>query len=563
MSWGPMLGCTAVYWSVLVRTGMHWGELGGTGLYWSVLVRTGAHRAAPRLPVSRQRAKPHGSGGGRPKQDKPRTPGRAEPRHAKKGSAKSPGRAEPAAEPREPLDVRPLLDELLERAVTRSALAAVARQRVPFAVARARDAILFVAEWCFVVRDSEDPRPERDTDPEGDTDPERDGVWKEDEEPPPQLWDSCTPGVAAVVSVPSEEELSEELSATAEVPPVGPGDVPGAAAARDVAVSPRRVPPGDVPAAAVAEGPLGQDTALRVAVPPGQPRAAAAGPAPRRPEPSTAPQPPRRGRRPSRAPERGPRPSRPPRPRAAPPAAPRPPAPPPAPPAEPAAPAAQEPRQGDQEAPPPSSSSSRSSVPSVQPRRLSRSPGVARLGARRGATRWVLPEVRVVDASGEPERGWAGASRSRLPLPGSLQVLPGPGRVAKGQPRLCDPWLASARLAPGVTVRWGGSERRGPAPVGHGGDEQGDEALGTADEELKPILADPECRLSEYKEEELENLLGAGLLLPGAGPAPEGLPSPRVSPVPGLAPGVAPWDAPGARGSVTAPPKRAEVNKKY
>ncbi|XP_039579662.1 uncharacterized protein C2orf81 homolog [Passer montanus] len=124
--------------------------------------------------------------------------------------------------------------------------------------------MLFVAEWRFLVRDNEDPRPE------GDPDPERDGVWKEDEEPPPQLWDSWTPGVVAAVSLPSEEVLSEELSATAEVPPVGPGDVPGAAAARDVAVSPGRAAPGDVPAAAVAEGPRGQDTAPRVAVPPGQ-----------------------------------------------------------------------------------------------------------------------------------------------------------------------------------------------------------------------------------------------------------------------------------------------------
>uniref|UniRef100_A0A8U8B340 Basic proline-rich protein-like n=1 Tax=Geospiza parvula TaxID=87175 RepID=A0A8U8B340_GEOPR len=80
-------------------------------------------------------------------------------------------------------------------------VSALCPQRVPFAVARARDAILFVAEWRFLVRDEEVPEPD------GDPEPERDGVWKEDEEPPAGIWDSWTPRVVAVAeaSPPSEE----------------------------------------------------------------------------------------------------------------------------------------------------------------------------------------------------------------------------------------------------------------------------------------------------------------------------------------------------------------------
>ncbi|XP_041259067.1 uncharacterized protein C2orf81 homolog [Onychostruthus taczanowskii] len=567
---GATLGCGPC-------TGPYWGALGGpAGQRQPRLCLSRAESEAQRLRQQIEAGQVPNAGPGRAaavqegslprlRADRARrVPGHRAPGAAGRGA--HPGRAPGAGPDREraggrgSAGERPLADLGRFWGVA-GGLSALCPQRVPFAVSRARDAMLFVAEWRFLVRDDEDP------DLEGDPDPERDGVWKEDEEPPAHLWDSWTPGVVPVVdvSLPSEEDLPEDLSVAAEIPPVRPGEVPGAAPARGVPASPGQVPSGDVPVAAHAEGPLGQDTALGVPVPPGQPRsaAAAAPPRPRQPrrKPTMAPQPPRRGRQPSRAPERSLRPSRPP------PAAPRPPAPPPAAPSEPAAPAAQEPREvtakvGDQEARPPSSSSL-SSVPSIQPRRASRSPGVPRLGARRGATRWVLPEVKVVDASGEPERGRAGASRSWLLLPGSVQVLPGAGRVPRAEPQLCDPWLASVRLAPGVTVRWGGSERRGPALAGHGDDEQGDEALRKAEDDLKPILPYPECRLSEYKEseEEPENALGARQL-PGAVPAPEGSSSPRVSPVPGLAPGVAPWDAPGARGSTLALPKRTEVNKK-
>ncbi|XP_036237820.2 uncharacterized protein C2orf81 homolog [Molothrus ater] len=519
-----------------------------------------------------QKGKSRGAGT-RSKQDKPR----AQPRQSKRGSPRSSGRTSiqpsPSPEPLEPLDVEPILDELLERVLTEVALAAVARQRVPFAVARARDAILFVAEWRFLVRDEKVPEPE------GDPEPERDGVWKEDEEPPAGIWDSWTPGVVAVAeaSPPSEELPSEELSEAEEAqsPPVGPGEVPAAAPAVGF---PR--PRGPVPSGArlvTAKGPLGRDTAAAPAVgvplSPGQSRSAAAAaappvqpPVPRPPpgpKPPSAAQPRERGRRlsrsperrrpPSRAPGRRCQPSRPPQPRAAPPEAPPPPVPPPVAPPEPAAPAAPEPR--EQEAPPPSSSS-RSSAGSVHPRRLSRSPGVPRLGARRGAARWVLPEVKVLDVSTEAERPRLGASRTRLPLPGSLvQVIPATARAARAEPQLCDSWLASVRLAPGVTVRWGRCERRGPALAGHGGDEQGDEALRRAEKDLKPILPSPECRLSEYGEAEewqdipLETERLPELPLPAPGPALGGSLSPRVSPVQWLEPAVASGDPPGDRGS--------------
>ncbi|CAN8207837.1 unnamed protein product [Coccothraustes coccothraustes] len=190
---------------------MYRDELRGhAGLRGGVLVHTGAHWAAPAgaagavgARVLEQKGKSRGAGT-RWKQDKPR----AQPRQSKKGSPRSSGRPSiqpspsPDAEPQEPLDVEPILDELLERVLVQSALAAVARQRVPFSVARARDAILFVAEWNFPVRDATDPEPN------GDPDPERDGVWKEDEEPPAGLWDSWTPDAVAVAEVfPSSEEV--------------------------------------------------------------------------------------------------------------------------------------------------------------------------------------------------------------------------------------------------------------------------------------------------------------------------------------------------------------------
>ncbi|XP_059701664.1 uncharacterized protein C2orf81 homolog [Haemorhous mexicanus] len=608
MYWDELRGPARVGWEVLGYTGMYWTILGShakvswkvlgyTGVYWDelrshaglrggVLVHTGTHWAAPTgaagavgVSIPEQKGKSRGAGT-RSKQDKPR----AQPRQSKKESPRSSGRTSiqpspsPDAEPQEPLDVEPILDELLERVLIESALAAVARQRVPFAVSRARDAILFVAEWRFLVRDDTDP------DPKGDPDPERDGVWKEDEEPPAGLWDSWTPGAVAVAEAfSSSEELSSEdvsVAAEAESPPVSPGEAPSAAPAPGVPRPRGQVPSGALPVTAKGLlSPLAAAPALGVPRPRGQSRSAAAaappaqlpGPRPPRPKPPSAPQPrergrsptraPGRGRPPSRAPGKGRQPSRHPQPPAAPAEAPRPPVPPPAAPSEPAAPAAPETREGagkvgDREPPTPSSSSS--SVASIQPCKPSHSAGVPRLRVRRGAARWVLPEVKVLDVSTESERPRLGASRTRMPLPGShVQVVPGTARAARVEPQLCDPWLASVRLAPGVTVRWGGCERRGPALAGHGGDELGDEALRRAEKDLKPILPYPECRLAEYGESEewQDDLLETelpGLPLPAPWPALGGSVSPRVSPVQWLAPGVALSDAPGDRGSLSS-----------
>ncbi|XP_015471685.1 uncharacterized protein C2orf81 homolog isoform X2 [Parus major] len=501
MSWGPC-------WGGLGCTGMNWDELGGhpstpqyipahAGLRGGVLVYTGAHWAVSRpdsgscggVSVPAQKGKPRGSGA-KSKLEKSRTPVRGTPRQPKKASPKTPHRpltqSSPSPDeellPEEPLDVGSILDELLERVLTEHVLAAAARQRVPFTVSRARDAMLFVAEWRFPMRDDGDP------DPGGDPDPERDGVWREDEEPQSCRWDSGTSGAVLVedASLPSEAVPSGDVPVSDEAagPLVCPAEVPEAV---PVPAVPPEQPLCQAPSAAAAAPPEHIPGDLTVVSVPGPPL----------PEPPIAPRCPGRGRRPSR-------PSRPSRPRPAPPDAPRPPAPLPAPLPEPPTEAPQESQEattelGDQE--PPSAGSSSSSLASLRSRRASRGPCVPRLGVRRGAARWVFPEVRVVDVSTEPERVRSGASRSRLAPPGSPQALPGAGRAAKAEAQLCDPWLASARLAPGVTVRWGGSERRGPTPVGHGdGEQEEDEAVRRAEKDLKPILPYPECRISEYGE---------------------------------------------------------------
>lgn len=249
-------------------------------------------------------------------------------------------------------------------------------------------------------------------------------------------------------------------------------------------------------------------------------------------KPPTAPRPPDRGRRLSR------------RPRARPPASPS------AVPSQPRAPAPRQSRRGtvavsDRVPPPPPSS--RLSFAWVQPQRFSRGTRVPRLSPRRDAVRWLLPEVRVVDVTTEPDRVRTVGSRSRLITSGTRYVPQTAGRTPKGEPQLCDPWLASARLAPGVTVRWGSSERRGPPPAGHGAhgesEQEEDEALRRARKELKPILPTPESRISEIgdAEEQLENPLALQQLpevapAPGVPPALWGPSAPRVLWVPEMVP---------------------------
>ncbi|XP_057225352.1 uncharacterized protein C2orf81 homolog [Malurus melanocephalus] len=351
-------------------------------------------------------------------------------------------------------------------------------QLVPFTVSRARDAILFVAEWRFLVRDEGDPDPGGDPLSWGDTDPERDGIWKEDEEPQTCPWDSWTQGAVTVldVSLPSEQVPSEDIPVTAEpgAPHVCPRRVPDAAP----------VPPGQAPSAAARAPPVPVPGAVAVLL------TQRSGP-----EPPVTSRPPRRGSRVARTT----------RPRPAPP---EPPAPPSAKPPEPPTPAPSLSRGARTEIGAQTSPFSRRSPASVQTRRPSRGvavpiSGVPRLGARRDAARWVTPEVKVVNVTTDPEWArsyWRGrgsdlaVSRCWQPTLRPQQVFPVAARTTRGQPQLCDPWLASAVLAPGVTVRWGGSERRGRGgPIG----EQEDEAVKKAERELKPILRYPECRIGD------------------------------------------------------------------
>ncbi|KAM6072063.1 LOW QUALITY PROTEIN: uncharacterized protein C2orf81 homolog [Theristicus caerulescens] len=84
-------------------------------------------------------------------------------------------------------DAADILAELLGRVMDECSKANAARQRVPFTVGQARDALLQIAQWRFLVRD------------EGETDPEGDGAWREDEEPKPCATDSWAQGSIPVL----------------------------------------------------------------------------------------------------------------------------------------------------------------------------------------------------------------------------------------------------------------------------------------------------------------------------------------------------------------------------
>uniref|UniRef100_A0A8C3RAT7 Uncharacterized protein n=1 Tax=Cyanoderma ruficeps TaxID=181631 RepID=A0A8C3RAT7_9PASS len=460
--------------------------------------------------VPAQKGKPRGASA-KQKPDKSRTPSRPPGRQSKKPSPRTPQNPAPA-----------VIWGGLGGLGVAGGVSALSLQRIPFTVSRARDAILFVAEWRF-------PR---------DTDPERDGIWSEDEEPQTCPLDSRTPCVAPVDY---EGSLSSEEVRRS---PTSPGTRPGRGT-RGVThtgspvspLSPNQSESEDLPEPAEAEGPdgiltqppeegrrLSRDTERDgiLTQPPEEGRRLSRDPGrdgilaqpPERDRQlsrdhgrggTLAARPAEKGRRLSWASgsgsiltkpaERGSHPSRPPQPRPAPQDVPQRRAPVPTAPSEPPAQTPQVSPEG--------AAKVTYQVPPPPPPGPSLAPGVPRLGARRVAARWVLPEVKVVDVSNEPEWGRAAPSRSRLVLSGVLQVTSGTGRARKAEPQLCDPWLASARLAPGVTVRWGRSERRGPALPEHGGqedDEEDDEAVKSADKELKPILAYPECRLSEYDE---------------------------------------------------------------
>ncbi|XP_068799031.1 uncharacterized protein C2orf81 homolog [Struthio camelus] len=76
----------------------------------------------------------------------------------------------------------------------------LARQCVPFTINQAKDAILQITEWRFLLRD------------EGEPNVEKDATWQEDEEPEPLITDSWAQGSVPVVQehlLPSSEETEE------------------------------------------------------------------------------------------------------------------------------------------------------------------------------------------------------------------------------------------------------------------------------------------------------------------------------------------------------------------
>uniref|UniRef100_A0A8B9QQM1 Uncharacterized protein n=1 Tax=Apteryx owenii TaxID=8824 RepID=A0A8B9QQM1_APTOW len=78
----------------------------------------------------------------------------------------------------------------------------LAQQRVPFTVSQAKDAFLQITEWRFLTRD------------EGELNVEEDATWQEDDEPEPHVTDSWAEGSVPVV----QEHLSPSLDETEQLP---------------------------------------------------------------------------------------------------------------------------------------------------------------------------------------------------------------------------------------------------------------------------------------------------------------------------------------------------------
>uniref|UniRef100_A0A8B9T893 Uncharacterized protein n=1 Tax=Anas platyrhynchos TaxID=8839 RepID=A0A8B9T893_ANAPL len=98
-------------------------------------------------------------------------------------------------------DVGDVLAELLGRVLEECFQLYLARQRVPFTVSQARDAVLQVAEWRFQARD------EGDAELEG-------GAWQEDEEPQPCAIDAWAQGSVPVLQEhPSPRPGDREVTA--------------------------------------------------------------------------------------------------------------------------------------------------------------------------------------------------------------------------------------------------------------------------------------------------------------------------------------------------------------
>ncbi|XP_064367809.1 uncharacterized protein C2orf81 homolog [Dromaius novaehollandiae] len=91
-----------------------------------------------------------------------------------------------AAEDREE-EAGDVLAEFLDHVMDECYKVYLARQRVPFTVSQAKDALLQIAEWRFLTRD------------EGEPDAEEDASWQEDEEPEPRVTDSWAQGSVPVL----------------------------------------------------------------------------------------------------------------------------------------------------------------------------------------------------------------------------------------------------------------------------------------------------------------------------------------------------------------------------
>ncbi|XP_055650079.1 uncharacterized protein C2orf81 homolog [Falco peregrinus] len=166
--------CTGGGASVAVETGTLRASRPGGGM----VVRPGAEKMTPR----ERAAAPKSRG------EKSRPPTVAAAR-----AAAGPGRL-PEAEwlyllgaRRADRDVGDIIAELMGRLLDECSKAHAAQQCVPFAVGQARDALLHAVQWRFLMRD------------EGDTGHERDGIWQEDEEPEPCTVDSWAQGSVPVL----------------------------------------------------------------------------------------------------------------------------------------------------------------------------------------------------------------------------------------------------------------------------------------------------------------------------------------------------------------------------
>uniref|UniRef100_A0A8C6Y348 Uncharacterized protein n=1 Tax=Naja naja TaxID=35670 RepID=A0A8C6Y348_NAJNA len=102
-----------------------------------------------------------------------------------------------------------VLAALLDQALAECYKVYLARQCVPYVIAQAREAMLQIVEWRFLVRDG------------GESDVPADPAWQEDEEPAASIPDSWAQGsVPLLQTVPSPEWEGAPT-------PVGPGQYPG------------------------------------------------------------------------------------------------------------------------------------------------------------------------------------------------------------------------------------------------------------------------------------------------------------------------------------------------